>query len=38
PYSMVKYHRTNYENGNVQAGMDGDLGGFIDAYLKQRLR
>ena len=37
PYSMVKDHRTNYETGNVQAVMDGDLDGFIDAYLKQRL-
>ena len=36
PYSMVKDHRTN-ETGNVQAVMDGDLDGFIDAYLKQRL-
>jgi len=34
---MVKDHRTNYETGNVQAVMDGDLDGFIDAYLKQRL-
>lgn len=37
PYSMVKDHRTNYETGNVQAVMDGDLDGFIDAYLKQKL-
>jgi len=37
PYSMVKDHRTNCETGNVQAVMDGDLEGFIDAYLKQRL-
>lgn len=37
PYSMVKDHRTNYETGNVQAVMDGDLDGFIDAYLKYRL-
>lgn len=37
PYSMVKDHRTNYETGNVQAVMDGELDGFIDAYLKQRL-
>ncbi len=34
PYSMVKDHRTNYEVGNTQAVMDGDLTGFIDAYLK----
>ncbi|RSU13479.1 peptide chain release factor 2 [Vagococcus elongatus] len=34
PYSMVKDHRTNYEVGNVQAVMDGDIDGFIDAYLR----
>ena len=34
PYSMVKDHRTNVENGNVQAVMDGDLDRFIFAYLK----
>ncbi|MGX2943852.1 peptide chain release factor 2 [Enterococcus alishanensis] len=37
PYSMVKDHRTNYETGNVQAVMDGDLDPFIDAYLKWHL-
>jgi len=34
PYTMVKDHRTNYEVGNVQGVMDGDLNGFIEAYLK----
>jgi peptide chain release factor 2 len=34
PYSMVKDLRTNYETGNVGAVMDGDLDGFIEAYLK----
>ena len=34
PYSMVKDHRTSYEVGNTQAVMDGDLNGFMDAYLK----
>lgn len=34
PYTLVKDHRTNYEVGNVQAVMDGDLNGFIDSYLK----
>ena len=34
PYTMVKDHRTNYETGNVDAVMDGDLDGFINAYLK----
>ncbi|MBP1044946.1 peptide chain release factor 2 [Enterococcus sp. BWM-S5] len=37
PYSMVKDHRTNFETGNVQAVMDGDLDGFIDAYLKLKI-
>lgn len=37
PYSMVKDHRTNHETGNVQAVMDGDLDGFIDAFLKLKL-
>jgi peptide chain release factor 2 len=37
PYSMVKDHRTNFETGNVQAVMDGDLDGFVDAYLKLKL-
>ncbi len=37
PYSMVKDHRTNYEVGNTQPVMDGDLDGFIDAYLKWQL-
>lgn len=34
PYTMVKDHRTSYEVGNIQAVMDGDLEGFINAYLK----
>ena len=34
PYQMVKDHRTNYERGNTQAVLDGDLDGFIEAYLK----
>ena len=34
PYTMVKDHRTNFETGNVDAVMDGDLDGFINAYLK----
>lgn len=34
PYTMVKDHRTNYEVGNVQAVMDGEIDGFIDSYLK----
>ena len=34
PYSMVKDHRTDYEVGNANGVMDGDLDGFINAYLK----
>ncbi len=34
PYTLVKDHRTNFENGNVNAVMDGDLDGFVNAYLK----
>lgn len=34
PYTLVKDHRTNFEMGNVQSVMDGDLNGFIEAYLK----
>ena len=34
PYTMVKDHRTNYEVGNVQGVMDGDLNEFINSYLK----
>ncbi len=34
PYTMVKDHRTNFEMGNITAVMDGDLDGFINAYLK----
>lgn len=37
PYTMVKDHRTNYEVGNVQAVMDGDIDGFIESYLKLNL-
>lgn len=36
PYTLVKDHRTNYEVGNVQAVMDGDLDGFIESYLKMK--
>ena len=34
PYTLVKDHRTNYEVGNVQAVMDGDLNNFMEEYLK----
>ena len=36
PYTMVKDHRTGFEMGNVNAVMDGDLDGFINAYLKSQ--
>jgi peptide chain release factor 2 len=36
PYRMVKDHRTNTEVGNADAVLDGDLDGFIDAYLRQQ--
>ncbi len=36
PYTLVKDHRTNYETGNVQAVMDGDINDFIFSYLKNR--
>lgn len=35
PYTLVKDHRTNYENSNVQAVMDGDIQDFIFDYLKK---
>ncbi len=35
-YSLVKDHRTDAENGNVQAVMDGDLDLFINEKLKQK--
>ena len=35
PYTLVKDNRTGYESSNVQAVMDGDLDGFLNAYLTQ---
>ena len=34
PYTLVKDHRTGFESGNITAVMDGDIDGFINAYLK----
>lgn len=34
PYQMVKDHRTDHETGNTQAVLDGDLDGFMEAYLR----
>ena len=36
PYTMVKDHRTNYEVGNVQSVMDGELDGFMESFLKMK--
>lgn len=38
PYTLVKDHRTGFETGNITAVMDGDLDGFINAYLKQNVQ
>ena len=37
PYTLVKDHRTNYETGNVESVMNGELNEFMDAYLKQQI-
>ena len=36
PYQLVKDHRTDYENGNIDNVMNGDLDGFINAFLSMR--
>ena len=38
PYTMVKDHRTNYEIGNVESVMDGNIDDFIEAYLKMKIK
>ena len=38
PYTLAKDHRTSFENGNIQAVMDGDIDGFINAFLKAKSR
>jgi len=35
PYQMVKDHRTEHETGNIQSVLDGELDGFMEAYLRQ---
>ena len=37
PYTLAKDHRTGFENGNITAVMDGDIDGFINAYLSQNV-
>ena len=37
PYTMVKDHRTNYETGNIEAVMNGEIDGFIESYLKNNI-
>ncbi len=37
PYQMVKDHRTDYEKGNTQAVLDGDIDDFIEAYLRSKV-
>ena len=38
PYTLVKDHRTNYERGNIQAILDGDINDFIMEYLRQHAK
>ncbi len=37
PYTLVKDHRTNYEVGNVESVMDGNIEGFIESFLKMKI-
>ncbi|HBR08894.1 MAG TPA: peptide chain release factor 2, partial [Clostridiales bacterium] len=36
PYTLAKDTRTGFENGNISAVMDGDIDGFINAYLSMK--
>jgi peptide chain release factor 2 len=36
PYQLIKDHRTDFQTGNIQPVLDGDIEGFIDSYLQYR--
>lgn len=38
PYTLVKDHRTNFEVGNVEAVMNGEIDGFMEAFLKSNIK
>jgi len=38
PYQMIKDHRTNFQVGNVEAVLDGEIDGFIESYLRHRAK
>ena len=38
PYTLAKDTRTGYEDGNIQAVMDGEIDGFINAFLKKNAK
>ena len=38
PYQMVKDHRTDYQTGNTAAVLDGDIEGFVESYLRYRVK